>query len=180
MIIAEGAGVLVLEGLERAESRGAHIYAETIGYGSSNNGDDIFEPNGQGLRRCLEAALSMAKSHGHIQIDYINPHGVGSKGGDATEVQVMREVFGPPTAFVSSTKGVNGHSQSAAGAHEAIFTLLMLQHNFVAPTVNLDHVAPECEGVRHVRSVVEVPLETAASFNAGLGGTNACLIFRKR
>ena len=179
MVVAEGAGVLVLEGLEQAESRGAHIYAEVIGYGSANNGGDIFEPNGQGLRRCIEAALSMAKSHGYIQVDYVNPHGVGSTVGDAIEVQVMREVFGPSASFVSSTKGLNGHSQSAAGAHEAIFTLLMLQHNFVAPTVNLDHIAPECEGVRHVRSLLEIPLETVASFNAGLGGANACLIFKK-
>ena len=92
----------------------------------------------------------------------------------------MRDVFGSSSSFVSSTKGLNGHSLSAAGAHEAIFTLLMLQHNFVAPTVNLGHIAPECAGVRHIRSILEIPLETAASFNAGLGGTNACLIFKKR
>jgi len=179
MVVAEGAGVLALEDMEQAKSRGAHIYAEVIGYGSANNGADIFEPNGDGLSRCLEAALRMATDHGHIQVDYVNPHGVGSKVGDAIEVQVIREVLGPSAPFVSSTKGLNGHSMSAAGAHEAIFTLLMLRHDFVAPTVNLDHIAPECEGIRHVRSVLQTPMETAMSFNAGLGGTNACLIFKK-
>lgn len=179
MVVSEGAGILVLESLEHAASRGAPAYAEVIGYGSANDGADMFEPKGPGLKRCIKQALQSADRHGPLRIDYINPHGAGTKVGDPVEVQAIRDVFGDPSPLVSSTKSLAGHSQSAAGAHEAIFTLLMLHHNFVAPTINLEHIAPECEGVRHVQSLMEIPLRTAMSFNAGLGGTNACLIFKK-
>jgi 3-oxoacyl-[acyl-carrier-protein] synthase-1 len=179
MVASEGAGIIVLEALEHAVSRGAPVYAEVIGYGSANDGADMFVPSGQGLKRCIEEALSLAESNGPLRIGYINPHGVGSKAGDPVEVQVIREVFGSLSPPVSSTKPLNGHAQGAAGAHEAIFTLLMLHHGFVVPTANLEHIAPECEGIRHVQSFVEIPLETAMTFNSGLGGTNACLIFRK-
>jgi 3-oxoacyl-[acyl-carrier-protein] synthase-1 len=94
-------------------------------------------------------------------------------------VKVIREIFGSSSPYVSSTKGLAGHSMGATGAHEAVFTLLMLHHGFVAPTANLEHLAPECEGISHVQSLMEMPLETALTFNAGLGGTNACMIFRK-
>jgi 3-oxoacyl-[acyl-carrier-protein] synthase-1 len=179
IIISEGAGILVLEEFEQAVSRGASIYAEVIGYGSANDGDNMFEPMGGGLERCLQEALRAAERDGSVQIDYVNPHGVGTLVGDPVEVQVIRKVLGESSPLVSSTKPLTGHAQSAAGAHEAIFTLLMLHHGFVVPTANLEHVAPECEGINHVPSLVEVPLKTAMSFNAGLGGANACLIFRK-
>jgi 3-oxoacyl-[acyl-carrier-protein] synthase I len=179
MVLSEGAGVILLEALEHAERRSARVYAEVIGYGSANDGGNMFEPTGVGLRRCLLEALATAAADGPIQIDYINPHGAGTKVGDAVEVEIMREVFGEPAPLVSSTKALNGHSGSATGAHEAIFSMLMLRHGFVAPTVNLEHVAPECAGVRHVRSLIEFPLGTLLTFNAGLGGTNACLIFRQ-
>jgi 3-oxoacyl-[acyl-carrier-protein] synthase-1 len=180
MVASDGAGILLLESLEGAERRGAPIVAEMIGYGSANNGDSMYEPKVGGLTRAIRQALSVAaETHGPVEIDYINPHGAGTKSGDAVEIQVIREVFGDPSPLVSSTKPLNGHSQGAAGAHEAIFTLLMLQHGFVIPTANLEHVAPDCEGVRHVRSPLVQPLRTVMSFNAGLGGANACLIFRK-
>lgn len=179
MVPSEGAGVLILESLEHAERRGARIYAETLAYGSSNDGADMFQPNGQGLRRCIEQALESKKSRCPGWIDYINSHGAGTLAGDPREIQVVREIFGAPSPLVSSSKSQAGHSMGAAGAHEAIFTLLMLHHGFVAPTVNLEHIAPDCEGVRHVQSLTEVPLETVMTFNAGLGGTNACLIFKK-
>lgn len=179
MVVSEGAGIIVLEALEPAVSRGAPVYAEVIGYGSANDGADMFVPSGQGLKRCIEEALRLAESNGPLRIDYINPHGVGTKVGDPVEVQVIREVFGAPSPLVSSTKPLNGHAQGASGAHEAILTLLMLHHGFVTPTANLEHVAPECEGICHVQSGMEVPLKTAVTFNSGLGGTNACLIFRK-
>jgi 3-oxoacyl-[acyl-carrier-protein] synthase-1 len=153
--------------------------AEVIGYGSANDGDNMFEPKGPGLKRAVKQALNSAQSQGPVQIDYINPHGAGTRLGDPIEVQVIRQVFGAPSPLLSSTKPLNGHSQGAAGAHEAIFTLLMLQHGLVVPTQNLEHIAPECEGVRHVQSLVQVPLQTVMTFNAGLGGANACLIFRK-
>ncbi|MGH8068670.1 MAG: beta-ketoacyl-[acyl-carrier-protein] synthase family protein [Candidatus Entotheonellia bacterium] len=179
IIIAEGAGILILEAFEHAVSRGAQIYAEVIGYGSANDGDNLFEPKGGGLERCLRQALRSAECDGPVPIDYINPHGVGTSVGDPVEVQVIRKVLGEPSPLVSSTKPLSGHSQSAAGAHEAIFTLLMLQHGFVVPTMNLEHIAAECEGINHVRTLTEIPLRTVMSFNAGLGGANACLIFRK-
>jgi 3-oxoacyl-[acyl-carrier-protein] synthase-1 len=180
MVISEGAGILIVESLDHAERRGAPIYAEVIGCGSANDGADMFEPNGVGLKHAIEQALrSAAEAHSPLRIDYINPHGAGTKAGDPVEVRVICEVFKDSSPLVSSTKSLAGHSQGATGAHEAIFTLLMLHHGFVAPTVNLEHIAPECEGLHHVRSLVELPLKTALSFNAGLGGTNACLIFRK-
>ena len=180
MVPSEGAGILLLESLEQAERRRAPVVAEVIGYGSANDGESMFEPNGAGLTRAIEQALRVAtESHGEIKIDYINPHGPGTRIGDPVEVQVIRRVFGDPSPLVSSTKPLNGHSQGAAGAHEAVHTLLMLQHDLVVPTLNLEHVAPECDGVRHVRSPLAQPLKTVMKFNSGLGGTNACLIFRK-
>jgi 3-oxoacyl-[acyl-carrier-protein] synthase-1 len=179
MVLSEGAGVVILEALEHAEQRGARVYAEVIGYGSANDGGNMFEPSGGGLQRCLMEALTSAKDHGVLQIDYINPHGAGTKVGDTVEVDVMRQVFGDSTPLVSSTKGMNGHSQSATGAHEAIFSLLMMQHGFVVPTLNLERMAPECAGVRHIQSLLEFPLRTVLTFNAGLGGANSCLIFRQ-
>jgi len=180
MVVSEGAGILILEAMEHAERRGAPIIAEVIGYGSANDGESMFEPNGAGLTRAMEEAMRVATEGGRpVSVDYINPHGAGTKIGDPLEVAAIRRVFGEPTPLLSSTKPLNGHSQGAAGAHEAIFSLLMLQNSFVIPTPNLVNVAPECEGARHVREPLEQPLGTVMSFNSGLGGCNACLIFRK-
>jgi 3-oxoacyl-[acyl-carrier-protein] synthase I len=179
MVLSEGAGVLTLEEFEHAERRGARMYAEVLGYGSANDGDNMFEPTGYGLRSCLKATLGSAGAACPSRIDYINTHGTGTRIGDRVEVQVIREMFGDSSPLISSTKGLTGHALGAAGAHEVILTLLMLHHGFVAPTVNLEHVAPECEGVCHVRTWMEVPLQTAISFNAGLGGTNAGLMFKR-
>jgi 3-oxoacyl-[acyl-carrier-protein] synthase I len=180
MVASEGAGILLLESFEEAERRGAPILAEVIGYGSANDGESMFEPSGHGLTRAIEEALRVAaEANGPVEIDYINPHGAGTRIGDPVEVAVIRRVFGDASPLVSSTKPLNGHSQGAAGAHETVFTLLMLVNDFVIPTLNLEHVAPECEGVRHVRSPLAQPLRTVMTFNAGLGGANACLIFRK-
>lgn len=179
MVISEGAGILILEALEHAERRGISPYAEIVGYGSANDGFDMFQPSGEGLRECLQQALATAKEKGVERIDYINSHGTGTKLHDLLEVQVIKELFGSPSPWVSSTKALAGHAMGAAGALEAVFTLLMLHHGFIAPTVNLERIAPECGGVRHVQALLEVPLETVLTFNAGLGGTNACLIFRR-
>ncbi|MBI1726125.1 MAG: beta-ketoacyl-[acyl-carrier-protein] synthase family protein [Candidatus Rokubacteria bacterium] len=179
MVPSEGAGILLLESMEEAEWRGAPIVAEVIGYGSANDGEGMYKPTGAGLTRAIEQALEVAATHGPVTLDYINPHGAGTRVGDPVEVSVIRRIFGNPSPLVSSTKPLNGHSQGAAGAHEAIFTLLMLVHDFVIPTPNLEHVAPECEGVRHVRAPLAQPLRTVMTSNSGLGGSNACLIFRK-
>jgi len=178
-VFSEGAGILILEALEHAEQRGVLPYAEIVGYGAAGDGFHMFEPSGEGLTECLRQALAQARENGVDCIDYVNSHGTGTKLHDALEVRVIKEVFGPLSPFVSSTKGLAGHAMGAAGAHEVVFTLLMLCHGFIAPTANLEHIAPDCEGIGHVQSLIETPLETAATFNAGLGGTNACLIFRK-
>lgn len=178
-VLSEGAGILVLEARDHALQRGADPYAEVVGYGSSNDGFDMFHPSGDGLKESLRQAMAVAEEHGVQRIDYINSHGTGTKVHDALEVRVIREMFGTASPLVSSTKALAGHSLGATGAHEAVFTLLMLRHDFVAPTVNLERVAPDCEGVSHVQSVREDPLKTAMTFSAGLGGSNACVIFRK-
>jgi 3-oxoacyl-[acyl-carrier-protein] synthase-1 len=178
-VLSEGAGILVLEARDHALERGVDPYAELVGYGSSNDGFDMFQPSGDGLKECIQQALRASEKIGVRRIDYINSHGTGTKIHDALEVRVIRELFGTPSPMVSSTKSLAGHSLGATGAHEAVFSLLMLRHGFVAPTVNLERIAPDCEGISHVQSMREFPLETAMTFNAGLGGSNACLIFRK-
>lgn len=179
MVLSEGAGILILEILEHAERRGVNPYAEIVGYGSANDGFELFEPSGEGLTECLRQALTAAERNGVRRIDYINSHGTGTKSHDAVEVQVIKELFGSHSPLVSSNKGLTGHSMGATGAHEAVFTLLMQRHGFIAPTVNLEHIAPDCQGISHLQSAMEGPLQTAMTFNAGLGGTNASLIFRK-
>jgi 3-oxoacyl-[acyl-carrier-protein] synthase-1 len=178
-VLSEGAGILVLEARDHALQRGADAYAELVGYGSGNDGSDMFQPSGGGLMECIRQALLTSGENGVRRIDYINTHGTGTKIHDPLEVRVIREMFGTPSPLISSTKSLAGHSLGATGAHEAVFTLLMLRHGFVAPTVNLEKIAPECEGASHVQSIREGPLKTAMTFNAGLGGSNACLVFRK-
>lgn len=177
-VMSAGSGILVVEELEHARRRGAHIYAEILGYGAANDGDDMFVPMGEGLRRSIEQAMNTAHGHGVEQIDYINAHGTGTQIGDQVEVEVLKSMFGNQP-LVSSTKSLSGHSQGATAAQEAVFTALMLEHNFVAATKNLEHIAPECEGIRHVQTLWEGPLSTAMKLSSGLGGTNACLILRK-
>jgi 3-oxoacyl-[acyl-carrier-protein] synthase-1 len=173
-VCSAGSGILILETLEGAERRGAKIYTEIIGYGAANDADDMYQPSGDGLRRSIAEAIRKA---GVDQIDYINAHGTGTPIGDRVEAGVIRELFSDQP-MVSSTKGINGHAQGGAGAQEAVYTILMLHHGFAAATANLENVAPECEGIRHVRVRYDGPLESAMTVNSGLGGTNACLILR--
>ena len=177
-ILSSGAGILILETLEHAQRRGATIHAEIIGFGSSNDGVDMFRPTGGGLKRAIRQTLKSASEHKIKSIDYINTHGTGTQIGDEVEARVIRELFGKGP-LVSSTKGLTGHALGGSSALEAVNTLLMLSHNFVAATANLENIASECEGIRHVQKLKEVGLETAMTFNSGLGGTNACLIFKK-
>jgi 3-oxoacyl-[acyl-carrier-protein] synthase-1 len=178
-VLSEGAGIVVIEAQDHALERGADPYAEVVGYGSSNDGSDMFHPSGEGLNECIRQALAAGEEHGVRRIDYINTHGTGTQVHDALEVRVLKDIFGASSPLVSSTKALAGHSLPATGAHEVVFSLLMLRHGFVAPTVNLERIAPDCEGVAHVQSMRKEPLETVMTFNAGLGGSNACLIFRK-
>lgn len=177
-VLSSGAGIVILETLEHAQHRGAKIYAEITGFGCSNDGADMFQPTGEGLKRAIQQALKSASEKGIERIDYVNTHGTGTQIGDKIEARVIRELLGKGP-LVSSTKSLTGHALGASSALEAVLTLLMLSHNFVAATANLDNISPECRGIQHVQALQEVALETAMTLNSGLGGTNACLIFTK-
>jgi 3-oxoacyl-[acyl-carrier-protein] synthase-1 len=178
LIMSAGAGTLLLESLEHAGARGARIHAELVGYGSANDGSDMFRPTGRGLAMAIEQAMAEAARHGVERLDYVNTHGTGTALGDRIETEVIRDVLGDGP-YVSSTKGLTGHALGAGGALEVVYTLLMMINDFVAPTENLDTIAPDCQGVRHVQEVLECPIAAAMSFSVGLGGANSSLVFRK-
>ncbi len=178
LVGSAGAGVLTLESLVHAEQRNAEIYAEIIGFGEANDGDNMFIPTGDGLRLAVDQAMCMAGETGAVKIDYINPHGAGTRHGDPIEAQFIRETF-REEPLVSSTKSISGHGQGATAAQEAVYTTLMLHHDFVTPTVNLNNIAADCQGINHVLEYQETELRTAMTFNSGLGGSNACLIMSK-
>jgi 3-oxoacyl-[acyl-carrier-protein] synthase-1 len=141
-VIAGGAGTLVLEEYEHAKARGAHIYAELTGYGATSDGYDMVAPSGEGAARCMKQALSTVKG----KIDYINTHGTSTPVGDGAELKAMKEVFGVDVPKFSSTKSLTGHSLGATGVQEAIYTLLMMKHNFICASANVETVDPEAEG----------------------------------
>jgi 3-oxoacyl-[acyl-carrier-protein] synthase-1 len=173
-VVANGAGLLVIEELEHARKRGANIYAELIGYGATSDGHGMVTPSGEGAGRCIKMALAMTSG----DIDYINAHGTSTPVGDMVELQAIRHVFTSHIPPVSSTKSLSGHALGAAGVHEAIYSLLMLQHNFIAASANIDTLDPEAEGMNIVRKTRQEKLRTVLSNSYGFGGTNACLIFQ--
>ena len=176
-IIAGGGGALVLEELNRARARGAKIYAEIIGYGASSDGVDMVAPSGDGAVRCMRQALA---GLGNTKIDYINAHGTSTPVGDTVELAAMREVFGAEVPRVSSTKSLTGHAQGAAGVHEAIYSLLMLEHDFLSASANIEDLDPEAEGVPIVREREDdAGLTCVLSNSFGFGGTNASLAFKR-
>jgi len=177
-VLSAGAGILILERLERATKRNARIYGEVVGFGSANDGEDLFRPTGEGLKQALRSGLNGDSAVGVKGVDYMNTHGTGTPIGDDVEVRAIRDVFGASCPPVSSTKGLSGHALGATGALEAVYTLLMLHHGFMAPTVNLENIAEECSGVPHIQCVREAGLKTVATFSVGLGGANSCLVFR--
>ena len=175
-VIAGGAGMVVLEPLERAQARGARIYAELVGYGATSDGDDMVAPSGGGAAACMRQAMGTVQGG----IDYINAHGTSTPVGDAQELKAVRDVFGDSPPPVSSTKSLSGHSLGAAGVQEVIYTLLMMEHNFIAPSINIDSPDPEAEHVRVVQERIDnVRLERAMSNSFGFGGTNACLVLQQ-
>ncbi len=175
-VIAGGGGVLVLEELEHARARGAKIYAELAGYGASSDGFDMVQPSGEGAVRCMRLALDEIDG----PIDYINAHGTSTPVGDTSELRAIKEVFGDHVPPVSSTKSLTGHSQGATGAHEAIYSMLMMKHGFIAASANVDDLDPEAEGVPIVTERRDdVRLEQVMSNSFGFGGTNATLIFKR-
>ena len=176
-VISGGAGAVVLEELNRARARGAKIYAEIVGYGATSDGADMVAPSGEGAVRCMKMALA---GLGNTKIDYINAHGTSTPVGDIIEIDAMREVFGAEMPRISSTKSLTGHAQGAAGVHEAIYSLLMLEHDFLAASANIEELDPEAEGVPLVRAREDdAGLDCVMSNSFGFGGTNASLAFKR-
>tara|TARA_X000000950_G_scaffold286136_1_gene394136 strand:+ start:2182 stop:3399 length:1218 start_codon:yes stop_codon:yes gene_type:complete len=174
-VITGGAGILVLESLEHAKKRGANIYAELVGYGASSDGFSLVQPSGEGAIRCMQQAISSID----VPIDYINAHGTSTPIGDAKELEAIEALFGSSNLpMLSSTKSLTGHALGAAGVHEAIYTLLMMKHGFVTPSVNIETLTPEAKNHQIVQSVLDKKITTAMSNNFGFGGVNASLIFK--
>ncbi len=175
-VIAAGAGMVVVEELEHARARGAKIYAELTGYGATSDGFDMVAPSGEGAVRCMQ----IAKSTVDAPIDYINTHGTSTPVGDVKELEAMREVFGADVPRFASSKSLCGHSLGAAGVHEAIHCLLMLEHGFIAPSINVYDLDPAAAGMPLVTERADnAGIRTAMSNSFGFGGTNATLVFQK-
>ncbi|MFS9379933.1 beta-ketoacyl-ACP synthase I [Citrobacter sp. ANG330] len=174
-VIAGGGGMVVVEELEHALARGAHIYAEIVGYGATSDGADMVAPSGEGAVRCMQMAM-----HGvDTPIDYLNSHGTSTPVGDVKELGAIREVFGDKSPAISATKAMTGHSLGAAGVQEAIYSLLMLEHGFVAPSINIEEMDEQAAGLNIVTETVDRELTTVMSNSFGFGGTNATLVMRK-
>ncbi len=175
-VISGGGGILILEELEHAKARGAKIYAELTGYGATADGADMVAPSGEGAVRCMQMALAGIKG----PVDYINPHATSTPVGDIPEINAIREVFGDKMPPISATKSLTGHSQGAAGVHEAIYTLLMMQNDFICESANIEELDPAIEGANIVRKRIDnIKINTALSNSFGFGGTNASLVFQR-
>ncbi len=174
-VIAGGGGMVVVEELEHALARGAHIYAEIVGYGATSDGADMVAPSGEGAVRCMKMAM-----HGvDTPIDYLNSHGTSTPVGDVKELAAIREVFGDKSPAISATKAMTGHSLGAAGVQEAIYSLLMLEHGFIAPSINIEELDEQAAGLNIVTETTDRELTTVMSNSFGFGGTNATLVMRK-
>jgi 3-oxoacyl-[acyl-carrier-protein] synthase-1 len=175
-VIAGGAGVLVLEELEHAKARGAKIYAEVVGYGATSDGHDMVAPSGEGAARCMKMALETVK----LPVDYINPHATATPVGDLKEIEAIREVFGDKCPPISATKSLTGHSLGAAGAQEAIYSLLMMQNGFICESANIENLDPAMADMPIVRERRDdVKLNCVLSNSFGFGGTNASVVFQR-
>ena len=176
-VISGGGGVLVVEELEHAKARGAKIYAELVGYGATSDGYDMVQPSGEGAMRCMQQAMATVDT----PVDYINAHGTSTPVGDIRELEAVKETFKDmDIPMITSTKSLSGHALGAAGVHEAIYSLLMQENNFIAASANITELDEGAAGVPIVREKKEnVDLNTIMSNSFGFGGTNATLIFRK-
>ena len=175
-VISGGGGALVLESLDHAEARGAKIIAELVGYGATSDGYDMVAPSGEGAKRCMEIATSTISG----SIDYINAHGTSTPVGDVKELQAIKKVFSnSELPLIGSTKSLSGHALGAAGVNESIYSLLMLQNDFVAESVNIETLDEEAKGMPIVREIKDIKLNRVLSNSFGFGGTNACLVFER-
>ena len=175
-VISGGGGVLVMEELEHAKARGAKIYCELTGYGATSDGYDMVAPSGEGAVRCMRMALATLD----CPVDYINTHGTSTPVGDVKELEAMREAFKDRVPPFSSTKSLTGHSLGAAGVHEAIYSLLMMENDFIAASANIETLDPGAAGMPIVRERRDnVKLNCVLSNSFGFGGTNAALAFKR-
>ena len=170
-----GGSILVIEELEHALARGAKIYAEIVGYGATSDGADMVAPSGEGAVRCMQQALETVDG----PIDYLNTHGTSTPVGDVKELEAIREVFGEQCPPMSATKAMTGHALGAAGSNEAIFSLLMMQNDFIAPSINIETLDEKAEGLDIVTSTREAKLNQVMSNSFGFGGTNATLVLKR-
>lgn len=176
-VISGGGGILVLEEYEHAKARNAKIYAEVVGYGATSDGYDMVAPSGEGAERCMALALQ-----GIDHVDYINTHGTSTPVGDVKELEAIRAVFGDnkygPMPHIASTKSLSGHALGAAGVNEAIYSLIMMENKFIAPSVNIEELDPLAKDLPIVTKRIDnIEVKTAISNSFGFGGTNACLVF---
>ncbi len=175
-VIAGGGGMVVVEELEHALKRGAKIYAEIVGYGATSDGYDMVAPSGEGAVRCMQQALATVDT----PIDYLNTHGTSTPVGDVAEIRAVREVFADKAPPISSTKSLSGHSLGAAGVQETIYSLLMMEGNFIAGSINIEELDEEAKGLPIVEKTQEnVTLNTVMSNSFGFGGTNATLVLKR-
>ena len=173
-VIAGGGGVVVLEDLETAVKRNAKIYAEIVGYGATSDGHDMVQPSGEGAERCMIMAKKDIE-----KIDYINAHGTSTPVGDIAELKAIKKVFKDDLPLISSTKSLSGHSLGAAGVHESIYTLLMMNNNFISESANIEELDEEAVGMNILTSRHDEKIDTAMSNSFGFGGTNASLVFKR-
>ncbi|AIY65950.1 beta-ketoacyl-ACP synthase I [Pseudoalteromonas piratica] len=174
-VISGGGGIVVVEELEHALARGAKIYGEIVGYGATSDGYDMVAPSGEGAVRCMQQALATVEG----DIDYLNTHGTSTPVGDVKELGAIQEVFGGKSPAISATKAMTGHALGAAGVHEAIYSILMLQNNFVAPSINIDELDEQAAGLDIVTDKRDLEINTVMSNSFGFGGTNATLVMQK-
>ncbi|WP_299013467.1 beta-ketoacyl-ACP synthase I [uncultured Photobacterium sp.] len=174
-VISGGGGMLVVEELEHALARGAKIYGEIVGYGATSDGYDMVAPSGEGAVRCMKMAMQDLDE----PVDYINTHGTSTPVGDVKELGAIQELFGEKSPAISATKAMTGHALGAAGVHEAIYSTLMLDNGFIAPSINIDNLDPAAEGLDVVTETREQELKTVMSNSFGFGGTNATLVIKK-
>ncbi|GHF98629.1 beta-ketoacyl-ACP synthase I [Thalassotalea marina] len=174
-VISGGGGMVVVEELEHALARGAHIYAEIVGYGATSDGYDMVAPSGEGAVRCMQQAMHGVEG----KVDYLNTHGTSTPVGDVKELGAIQELFGNDSPAISATKAMTGHALGAAGVHEAIYTLLMMEHNFIAPSINVENLDEQAQGLDIVTETREQEINLAMSNSFGFGGTNATLLMKK-
>ena len=174
-VISGGAGMIILEDEEHAKKRGANILAKLSGYFANSDGYDMVAPSGEGASRCMQGAIDNSK----MKIDYINTHGTSTPVGDVAEINAIKTLFNSETPMISSTKSMTGHSLGATGAHEAIYSIMMINENFIAPSINIESLCDDAEGLDIVTETRNISINNVLSNSFGFGGTNASLVISR-